>query len=383
MTNMAQQGPFYELTKSIKITGAQPVDGARYLVDTIEERDALVTTLKTAFNGLQVYVLDLKRLYILEDIDTNTWRDFTFDLSPEGLEAIDEGNGVGWRLIGRNPDKFGNIGDGAVDFSASTTDSSAYGATGYQSFAIGKEVTAGGAKAFVSGYRSSAYGFSSVSFGRECYANNDYSFSFGYNNSSMDSHSYSFGDHAIAYNLHSIAIGYNVKARGTSSVVVGQYSETAKSNSFAFGYKVINNAAYSFATGRYNKGYSNSAFEVGVGESNKEENAIEVFDDGVIVAPSLTIDKIRQTDVTPNVDDSKILITKEYLEYRVINAVVVADEAELLTLKPTMKVWDKYIITLDERGVADVHIQIKFKTPGGDFLYEVVDNDFSITLKKV
>jgi hypothetical protein len=45
---------------------------------------------------------------------------------PTGLEALDEGGRnayqstaapIGWRLIGKNPDKFGPIGEGAIDFS--------------------------------------------------------------------------------------------------------------------------------------------------------------------------------------------------------------------------------------------------------------------------
>jgi len=47
-----------------------------------------------------------------------------------GLEAIDEGNGVGWRLVGRDAANYGNIGVGAIDLSDSTSASSLKGAMG-------------------------------------------------------------------------------------------------------------------------------------------------------------------------------------------------------------------------------------------------------------
>ena len=51
-------------------------------------------------------------------------------VSVTGLEAIDEGNGNGWRLIGRDPDNYGNIGAGAIDFSNSTEATNENGSVG-------------------------------------------------------------------------------------------------------------------------------------------------------------------------------------------------------------------------------------------------------------
>ena len=39
---------------------------------------------------------------------------------PSGLEAIDEGNGIGWRLIGKDPANYANIGENAVDLSSNS-----------------------------------------------------------------------------------------------------------------------------------------------------------------------------------------------------------------------------------------------------------------------
>ena len=69
-----------------------------------------------------------------------------------GLETLDEGNGIGWRLIGRNPSNFGNIGLDAIDMSYSSGASSTKGATGGRSFtAAGINLTASGLNSVVVG----------------------------------------------------------------------------------------------------------------------------------------------------------------------------------------------------------------------------------------
>lgn len=78
------------------------------------------------------------------------------------LEAIDEGNGIGYVIRGRNALNFGNIGWDSIDFSTSTGASSTRGATGDNSIAIGEDVITSG---FASGTignlinNDSQYGF--------------------------------------------------------------------------------------------------------------------------------------------------------------------------------------------------------------------------------
>ena len=66
-------GNYYEITKSVRITTSDPIDGDRYIADTIAVRDSLVSN-NRAHNGLQVYVKDtigdgsmVSKLYILID----------------------------------------------------------------------------------------------------------------------------------------------------------------------------------------------------------------------------------------------------------------------------------------------------------------------------
>ncbi len=85
--------------------------------------------------------------------------------SSTGLEAINEGNGVGWRLKGRNPANYGNIGGGAVDLSNSSLASTEFGATGINSFVTGlnnrtigeRSVALGGRDNTMSGLDSGAF----------------------------------------------------------------------------------------------------------------------------------------------------------------------------------------------------------------------------------
>lgn len=104
----------------------------------------------------------------LIDLGTTEFMAVPYALSAanvSGLEKIDEGNGQGWRLMGKNPDLYGNIGYGAVDLSQSGSNDGTNGATGYNSFAsgintkaIGTQSTALGAATIASGHNSVAMG---------------------------------------------------------------------------------------------------------------------------------------------------------------------------------------------------------------------------------
>lgn len=120
--------------------------------------------------------------------------------SETGLEAIDEGNGIGYRLVGRSPALFGNIGLGAFDFSKSSNLSEAFGATGEQSVNFSEEGIASGYGSFIGtgflniasgtyvnvvGYNNQSNGYSSAMFGsfnRET-TNQGYNFTLGQGNS--------------------------------------------------------------------------------------------------------------------------------------------------------------------------------------------------------
>ncbi|GGG03976.1 hypothetical protein GCM10011344_00390 [Dokdonia pacifica] len=82
-----------------------------------------------------------------------------------GLEAIDEGDGIGWRLVDSNPNFYGSIGFGAVDLSRSTSNGLVNGATGQYAFAIGFNNRASGSSSFVGGENNITSGAGAVAFG--------------------------------------------------------------------------------------------------------------------------------------------------------------------------------------------------------------------------
>ena len=84
------------------------------------------------------------------------------NISP--LSTITEAGNVGIARTGRNPLNYGNIGANAVDLSLSTVPSSAYGATGVNSFATGKLNQASGSYSSSEGFENKSTGiFSSTS----------------------------------------------------------------------------------------------------------------------------------------------------------------------------------------------------------------------------
>lgn len=130
-------------------------------------------------------ITDAKALVTKEYVDTT-----------KGLEAIDEGNGIGWRLFGANPDNYGAIGNDAVDLSIQTATSETRGATGSNSFAVGPLSTA-------SGFISTAMGEGTVASG---------------------SRSTAIGSNTEASGVYSTAMGVNTEASGNLSTAIGVYT---------------------------------------------------------------------------------------------------------------------------------------------------------------
>lgn len=191
-----------------------------------------------------------------------------------GLEAIDEGNGIGWRLIGRNADNYDNIGFNAMDLSFVDDPNLGLGATGRYAFSLGHNGTASGAYA--------------LAFGNQNYALNDYAIAFGNNNIVSGLNSTAIGginqvsgDYAFAAGLQNVASSNYSIALGVNAIASGEYA-------IALG-STISESYASTAIGRYNVGggdpinWSNNdpVFEIGNGSSDSERNnALTVFKNG-------------------------------------------------------------------------------------------------------
>ena len=147
-------------------------------------------------------------------------KEYYESVDTKGLEFITEGGNTGWRLVGKNPIQFGNIGNFAVDLSTSFGVSTEHGATGNNSFAAGQNTIA-------SGFSSNAVGFETQATG---YA--------------------------------STAVGFRTKAEAYGSLAIGSYN-------IGGGVPTSNNSA-------------NPIFEIGNGSSSIPSNAFTVLQNGNI-----------------------------------------------------------------------------------------------------
>jgi len=90
---------------------------------------------------------------------------FTVGEIPSELEKIEENGKTGWRILGRDPQYFGNIGNQAIDLSYSN-EISDNGATGTFSVAIGANTQAKADASFAAGEGTIASETDSVAIGR-------------------------------------------------------------------------------------------------------------------------------------------------------------------------------------------------------------------------
>ena len=197
----------------------------------------------------------------LTDMGTSQFKTVPYALhaaNVKGLEALDEGNGIGHRIIGRNLNNLGDIGLNAVDLSGSPIASATYGATGEYSVAMNRQTTAQGDFSTAMGLDSKAYGATST------------------------------------------VMGFNTVANGYDSAAMGAYT--------------VADASQSLAIGRYNIGGGNNQnwnpmepiFEIGIGSGpSAKANALTVLKNGTITAPSLT-------NALIDTAGDRALITKDY-----------------------------------------------------------------------
>ncbi|RZV69042.1 MAG: hypothetical protein EX254_01670, partial [Flavobacteriaceae bacterium] len=122
---------------------------------------------------------DLAEITDPKALTTKEYVDGIIPAAASGLEAIDEGNGYGWRLIGNNPVHYGNIGIRAVDLSNGLGAGNLFGALGSYSFASGDRVIALGGSSAAFNFLTEASGLFSSAFGEGTNAESYASFTLG------------------------------------------------------------------------------------------------------------------------------------------------------------------------------------------------------------
>lgn len=148
-----------------------------------------------------------------------------------GLEKITENSITGWRLVGRDPENYGDIGENAVDFSTSTGfPSNTNGATGASSFAAGSFTTAGGVASSAFGTGSRAFGAYSTAMGLQCTAQNFSSVALGNYTQANGQSSIALNEKSLAVGQRSAALGFATHAKASTSLAIGQFNDTIASS---------------------------------------------------------------------------------------------------------------------------------------------------------
>lgn len=120
--------------------------------------------------------------------------------SSTGLEAIDEGNGIGWRLIGETSAQ--PLGEKAVDLSVdnnTSTSSGEIGASGFASFAANLNTVASNVASAAFGARTQAIGLTSFSAGQDSISSGNASAAIGFNTASFSQGEVAVGTYNTVY----------------------------------------------------------------------------------------------------------------------------------------------------------------------------------------
>jgi hypothetical protein len=208
------------------------------------------------------------------------------DIPATALVFLDEGNGNGIVRSDsfRDPAYFGNIGLDAFDLSWSDTAGN-YGATGASSFAVGDLLTAQG------------YGSFLIGGGNTSSVDSNYTFQSGFNHTET----------GIGYANFFTGAGHSI-TNGAYATIVGQFANVVANNP----YDVNDGGNTMFAVG--------NGRAQGDGTLQSRSTALQVYQNGRVVAPTLTTALIN-ADTT-----GKIVATKEYVDskrpYKVYTALL-------------------------------------------------------------
>ncbi|WP_136479900.1 hypothetical protein [Cognatitamlana onchidii] len=143
------------------------------------------------------------------------------------LESVPRGFDFGYRLLGRDAEKYGNVGINALDLSISKGTGN-YGATGYYSVAMGSTTKASGQYATAMGEGTTASGLNSTAIGKSTNATGRGAFATGTGTLASGHYAVSFNDGTWAAGDYSLAMGQGTSAIGNRSTAMGSLT-TAES----------------------------------------------------------------------------------------------------------------------------------------------------------
>ncbi|WP_458626122.1 tail fiber domain-containing protein [Winogradskyella sp. PC D3.3] len=239
----------------VNIGEGTPISGTFATIDWASDTTFLNTKINTGSGLVDMGTTEFKTVPYAINAKTAT--------NVTGLEALNEGNGTGWRLKGRDSNNYGDIGANAVDISSNYSPSTTIGATGSYSIAMGRGTTASGDfslamggytkasgnNSMATGYYSEASGTSSSAMGYNAKASGDYAIAMGfnpiasgqastatgYNSTASQDYATAMGHGTIASNYSSTAMGDSTEASGLSSTAMGFETEASGQTSVAMG----------------------------------------------------------------------------------------------------------------------------------------------------
>lgn len=231
--------------------------------------------------------------------------------SASGLEAVDEGTGIGYRIIGFDPLNYGNIGLGSVDFGQNTAPSATFGTKGLYGLNFGNDniQTAGQYYNFTSGVNNitgNSYGWAH---GQGNQATEFMSYAWGWENTVPDPYSMTFGVFNNIQDFYSGAVGLGLDVQSPHSFFVGT-GNTIYANT------TINQAdtrLFGVGNGSVLAGTPNTV--------DVRSDAFLVYWDGRVVAPSLSVADIDGEST------GFVLTTREWIEAQSFTSIVASETA--------------------------------------------------------
>jgi hypothetical protein len=203
----------------------------------------------------------------------------SIDTLPTGLEALDEGNGIGWRLIARDPLNYGNVGLNSIDLSFISFPNSIYGVTGDYGMALGFNPIVSGDYSFGGGVATTVAGNRAFGYGSSAQASGDNSIAVGNVVEASGDDSQAFGNNTIASARAAFASGISSSATGEGSSVrnIGNFSRSYAEMSIGL------NATDYTATSINSHSPTDRVFNVGNGvNSGARSDAFTVLKNGNI-----------------------------------------------------------------------------------------------------
>lgn len=374
-----------DIISGFTLQGAEPLDEREGPFSTKAEALASIRPLQR-FVGLQANIVDTstQRLSVYKFDGGVADTDLVLAVSSSGLEKL--ANNV-WRLMGEDPTKHRPTTSG-IDMAYyvnGNSHSSIIGTT------VGTAVGADACSHDGVSIGSSAYTSGGVAIGTGAFSMTS-GIAIGGGATHKGSAGVSIG---VASHVLSTGLG-NVSIVGTTNNVGVPQIGANNENVLVIGNSIfVPDNLHTFAAssgqcvyiGNAPKTYAaTSKFVIGIGNPSPGAPASGnkdglIITDTSISAPEATISGTAAAG-------AKALITLEYAQHLigvVTKVTTVADEAALVADKGAgnMHVYDKYIIATDRDGTSNVNIQIKFKSPDGNFFYEKIDNDGVIEVIKV